>query len=120
MPTGDDLVGLGMPPSLASILGNQPSSLTCTGTAQGTAATILSKLIELVAASSQTGAILPSGAHIGSPFYVFCSSSTSAVVYCPSGHTLNGTANNSLTLAQNKSAYLVQYKKGFWTSNLTA
>lgn len=120
MPTETDLVGLGVAPQLAQSLGNQPNVVTCAGTAQGTATTILTKNSELSAASSQTGAIIPSTAHIGSPYFVFTSSSTSAVVYVPSGHYLNGTQNAGLTVAQNKGAILWQYKKNYWASVLTA
>lgn len=114
------LMGHGMPPQLADLLGGEPNVLTCTGTAQGTAATVKSKNTELSAASSQTGAILPSASNVNSEFFFFCSSSTSAVVYVPSGHYLNGSQNAGLTIAQNKGAIIWQYKKGYWASILTA
>jgi hypothetical protein len=116
MPTADDLTGLGMAPSLASELGNQPTSLTCTGTSQGTAATVKSKNVELNAQSSQTGAILPSGMKVGSPCYFAngTTSATSAVVYAPVGHYFNGTLNASTTIAQTGSLIAFQYKKGYW------
>lgn len=120
MPQGDDLVGLGMSPLLASTLGNDDQLLTCTGTSQATAALIKTTNVELSAASSQTGALLNVNLLIGSPVFAFCSSSTSAVIYPPNGGTLNGTLNGSFTLAQNKAAVLIQYKKGAWSSNLTA
>lgn len=53
MATSTDLTGLGVAPQLAELIGNQPSTLTCTGTSQTTAATILSKNVELSTASSQ-------------------------------------------------------------------
>ena len=120
MPTGDDLVGLGVPPQLAATLGNTPSSVTCAGTSQGAATAIRTHNSELVTDTSKTGAILPSDAKIGTPYFMFASASTSAVAYVPSGHYLNGSQNAGLTIAQNKGAILIQYKKNYWTSMLTA
>lgn len=114
-----ELVGTGMPPQLASLLGGDPSLLTCTGTSQATAAVVKSKNTELSAASSQTGAILQKGSLYNFHAF-FTSSSTSAVVYCPVGDTLNGSSNGSLSIAQNKGAVIWQYKKGAWASILTA
>lgn len=120
MPTGPDLVGLGVPGELAAVLGNTDSTVTCAGTAQATATSIKTHNAALSAASSQTGAILPSAAKIGTPYYFVCTSSTAAVVYVPVGQLLNGTTNGSFTLAQNKAGILWQYKLNNWTSILTA
>jgi hypothetical protein len=124
MPTGDDLIGLGMPSELARSLGNSPNALACTGTSSATAATIKTHLVELVPSSSNTGAIFQSSAKVGSPHYFFNAQSTSAVIYVPSGDTFNGTLNGTFTLAQNKSAIITKYKvsagAGYWASVLTA
>lgn len=120
MPTQTDLVGVGMPPLQAAVLGNQPQAVTCAGTTQATAAAIRTHNTELTAAASQTGAILPSGALIGTPYYTACVSSTAAVVYCPIGATLNGTLNNSLTITQNKAVTMWQSSLNQWRTNLTA
>lgn len=120
MPTGDDLVGLGVPPQLAEVLGNGPNALTTTGTSQATAATIKAHNTELTTAGSQTGAILPSAAKIGTLYYISNPTATSGVVYVPSGHYLNGSQNAGLTVAQNKGAILWQYKKTYWTSIINA
>lgn len=119
MPTGDDLIGSGMPPLLAAELGNQPSTLITAGTAQGTAAAVLTKNVTLTTAGSQTGAILPATAKIGTPYYFFNPTATSGVIYVPSGHYLNGSQNAGLTLAQNKGAILIQNSTGRWSSILT-
>lgn len=118
MATTQDLMGVGMPPALASYLGYNPTSLTCTGTSAGTAALITSKLVNLTAASSQTGAILSSGLSNGSRSYVACTSSTSAVLYPPTGATINGAS--SLTLAQNKTAEVIRFSTTVFFSILTA
>lgn len=124
MPTGTDLMGLGMASPLADALGNSPSQLACLGTGQTTAATIKSTNVELVPSSSNTGAIFQANALVGSPYFLFNAQSTSAVVYPPVSSYMNGTQNGSFTLAQNKAAILFQYKTAsgndYWWSNLTA
>lgn len=118
MPTADDLTGLGVPPSVASSIGNQPSNLTCTGTSQATAAPALTKNVVLNAQSSQTGAIPVATSAIGSQHYYANGtlSATSAVVYCPVGHTLNGVLNNSVTIAANGFSILFQSANKIWYS----
>ncbi len=120
MPTCDDLTGLGVAGQLAEALGNQPLALGTLGTSQTASATIRSTNIELIASSSQTGAILPASAKVGTPYYVFCSSSTAGIVYAPSGQYLNGAQNGSVTLAQNKSTILIQYKRNYWMCQAAA
>ncbi|HET9285692.1 MAG TPA: hypothetical protein VFR24_27385 [Candidatus Angelobacter sp.] len=120
MPQGDDLVGVGFSAQEADLLGNTANTLTCTGTSQATAATVKTKNTTLSAAASQTGAILNSSAHIGSPFYFNCTSSTAAVVYCPVGQTLNGNINDSKTVNQNTSLIIWQASKGKWVSVVSA
>jgi hypothetical protein len=116
MPTQDDLAGLGMPTPLATVLGNQPSNLTCTGTSQTTAATMLTRNLILNAQTSQTGAILQNNSKVGSPWWVANGtlSTTSAVVYAPVGNTLNGVLNNSVTIAQNGFVIIFQSALKTW------
>lgn len=121
MPRSDDLLGAGMPPLLGAMLGNDPQALTTTGTTQATAAAILSHLVTLTTASSQTGAILPSGAKVGTAYYVSNPTATAGIVYAPASTTLNGAASTTgLSLAQNKAAIFIQTAKGVWVSILTA
>lgn len=116
MPTlAEDLMGVGLPAAVAGRLGHQPASITCAGTAAGTATVMTSKMCQLSAASSQTGAMLPDTNGL---CIVNTLSSTSAVVYAPNSGTINGAA--SLTLAQNKTAFLQQFSAGVWFSALTA
>lgn len=117
MPTGDDLIGLGMPNMLAATLGNTPTTLVCTAASTQTgAAAILSHLVELTAASgSANSAIFPSGAKIGTPYFLTTTTATSAIAYVPVGHTLNATANGGVTVAQSKGAIVWQYKSKNWT-----
>ena len=120
MPQSTDLMGLGLPPQISAQLGNQAAVHTCTGTTNATAVLIKTHMPELVAASSQTGAIFNSAALVGSPYFVFCSSSTAAVVYPPVGKTMNGTTDLGVTVAQNKMCVFIQFAVGKWCSNLTA
>lgn len=113
-----DLIGLGMPPGLANLLGLQPSAVTCAGTSASDATTITTALSRLTAASSQTGAIIPASMPLGAIFVVNTESSTSAVVYPPSGATIN--AASSLTVAQNKTAIFFRYSATLIFSVLTA
>ena len=117
MPTGDDLIGVGVPNMVANIIGNTPSTLVCLGTSsQANSAPILSHLVELTAASgSANGAVLPSSAKIGTPYYFVTSTSTAAIVYVPSGHSLNGSSNGGITCAQWKGCIAWQYKSKNWT-----
>lgn len=118
-PTSDDLLGLGIAPNLAAEMGNDAVAVTCAGTAQSTATLIKQKNVTLTAASSQTGAILPSGAKVGSPFYLVCTSSTAAVIYAPVGHILVNTG--AATSSTNGTATLAQFKSGIvWKSSQTS
>ena len=76
MSTTADLMGLGMPAALGGRLGFTPATLVTTGTTAGTAAAIQTKLTILTTAGSQTGAILPSSASLGSIYVVTNPTST--------------------------------------------
>jgi hypothetical protein len=119
MAQATDIMGLGMAPQQASLLGHQVSALTATGSTQATAATMRSSLVEMTATGAD-GIILPTGASIGKEYYVFNSSASTGLVYVPVGDTLNTTLNGSVSVATHKGVMLVQYKKGFWMSILTA
>lgn len=97
MSTPEDLMGYGLPPFLAGELGNRPQSINGAGTTQATATAILSEghLVLVTGASSATGCILPSGAKIGTPYYVCSVGGTAAKIYAPVGGTLNGTASST-------------------------
>lgn len=114
MSTIADLMGLGMPAPLASRLGNTYAALTTTGTSSTTAASITQALTALTTASSQTGAILPSAASIGRPFYVTNLTATGGVVYPPSGSTFNTSASTSYSMAQYNTAIFIRLTSTSW------
>lgn len=99
-----NLMAFGMASQMAGLLGTTPTTLTCTGTSAGTAATIASRMVDLDAASSQTGAIFPATATLGYPgdmFFVSNNSGTTAVLYPPSGATITGASSVNLATAKN-------------------
>lgn len=120
MPTSDDLAGLGLPMELSAVLGYNPSNLTCTGTTQATAAAALGKNVTVNAQTSQTGAIIAASSKIGTPHYFSngTASTTTALIYAPVGHTLNGVASTTpYTLAQNAGVFLFQASLKNWFSS---
>lgn len=112
--TCDDLMGLGVPAQLSDLMGANPNALTCVGTAQATAAVIKSRNTELVTAGGQTAAVLPSTAKISQPFFVTTQSATTGLVFVPSGHSVNGSSNGSISIPQAKAAIIWQYKRNNW------
>src|SRR5258708_7125933 len=118
--TEDALTGVGVPAQLAVILGAQPAVVVAKGTSQTTAAVLTSRGAEITAASSQTGVIPDAASPIMTPFALTNSSATTAIVYVPVGHSLNGSSNGRVYLSQNKSIYFLQYKSKKLTYILTA
>lgn len=120
MSTVQDLMGLGMPPLLASRLGANVGALTCTGTSATTAATLSARITNLTAASSQTGAILPTGASLGTYMVVSNTSSTTAIVYPPTSAAFNLSSGTSISVAQYKTVIFYKYSETLWFTVLTA
>ena len=115
----DALTGLGMPAQLAFLIGDVPLTQAGAGTTQTGATLLRGCMVELTAASSQTAFVLQK---LGpnTPYFLFNSISTAAVVFCPSGATMNGSSNGSVSIAQNKGAIVWEYKKDAWCSIVTA
>lgn len=124
MPTSDSLTGLGMPPQLAASLGANPAKISGIGTTQTGAAVLISRNVELNSQSTATAFVPPSTAAINEPYFLINSQSTTALVYVPSGHTLSsvtsGGSNGHVSVAQNTSCIMWQYKPKFWAVNLSA
>ena len=118
MPQPQDLMGLGIPPELAGELGNLPQSVTAAGTTVGTATAFSQHLALVTAATSQTGVILPSGAKIGTPYYIIGVGTAAPVVYPPTSGTINaGSANAGLTLSgATATAILIRASSTAWYS----
>jgi hypothetical protein len=121
MSTSSDLMGLGMPGALADRLSNNVATVTAAGTSAGTATALTGNHTYVVAAaSSQTGVILSASLSVGTNVIVTCTSSTSAVVYPPSGASFNTSAASSLTLAQYKTALITKLSGTLFSVLLTA
>jgi hypothetical protein len=117
MPQANDLMGYGMPPSLAGELGNTPVALNGAGTTQTTATLITEKAVTVTGSSSATGVIFPAMAKIGTPYYITSIGSTAAKVWPPVGHTLNGSLNTGVTFsAQYASGIFMQISSKVWVS----
>jgi len=115
MPTREDLNGLGMPPGLASLLGNSPQAINGAGTTQATATAILTTLCSVTASGGATGAILPPDAKIGTPYFVTSVSGTAAKIWPPVGHSLNGSLNTGVTFsAATASGIFIQMSSKQW------
>lgn len=119
--SADTLMGLGLPAQLAQLLGGNPSQITCAGTTQGSGPIIKSTNTELVVVVSQTSCSLPvtpDNANVMVPYNVFnpAAGANAGLVFVPSGHTVNGSLNGSVSIPQNKSAIIWQYKPKFWAS----
>jgi hypothetical protein len=121
----DALTGLGMEPHLADLIGAQPNTQAGHGTTQNGATILLGQSNELTTTGGNTTFVFPTSPFateswdINVPIHCFCSSATTAVVYVPSGHKLNGTLNGSLSIAQNKAALFWQYSSKNWVSILS-
>jgi hypothetical protein len=125
MPLGtyDSLMGFGFPGEQAAILGaNTQLALQGVGTAQTGAAVLLSRSVELIPVTNQTAYIMPSTIGINEPVFLFnnAASAVTALVFCPSGGTMSGSSNGSISVAQDKGAIVWQYKKGFWCGIVSA
>jgi hypothetical protein len=118
-------MGVGMAGEAASLIGADPSRTVGKGTTQTGAAVIYTDNAELSASTGQTAFIFPGGNTINgaimNDWWITNQSATntSALIFVPVGHSLNGTANASLTLAQFKSCIMWQYKYKNWTYLLT-
>src|SRR6185437_11212591 len=111
--TTDALMGTGMAAQLAEHIGANYQLTAGKGTAQVGAATILSKNTELNPSAGNTTFILPPNAQVNETYKLVNEQATSAVVYVPVGHYLNGTQNGNVTIAQDGAELLWQYKPSY-------
>jgi hypothetical protein len=115
----DDLTGLGFSAQDSELLGAPVAKINGAGaTLQSAAAVILSRAAELNPAAVTTNSfVIPSTAKVMNPYFLTNQQGTNtAYVFVPSGHTLNGNANGSITIATGASAIIWQYKPKNWTN----
>ncbi len=116
-----DLVGIGMVPEQALRLGFTNTPKAGVGTAQSGAAAINTNLITATTASGQTAFVLPSSAELMVPYIVVNTSSTTALVFPPSGGAINAaSADASVSIAQNLARVFYRVSSTRWISFLTA
>jgi hypothetical protein len=109
MATVQDLSGLGMPPPLADKLGNTPTTQAGTGTTQTAGSVIQTAVTIGTTGASAYAFVLPTTNYLGRPHFFWNTSATSAVVYPPSGGTINGGSTNAgITIVQNTGGQFMQ------------
>jgi hypothetical protein len=109
-----DLVGTGVPSLTAATAGHNNVSLAAAGTTQG-GATLITGSVCQFSATGADGIVLPSAAPLAKSFYINCISG-GGFVYCPSGHTMNGTSNGSVSVASAASVIVWQFASKKWAS----
>lgn len=78
-------------------------AVTTVGTAQVGAAALTGAVNVLTTAAGQTAGVLPANASFGSPILVRVNTATAALIFPPTGGSINGgAANASFSVAQNK------------------
>lgn len=118
----DALTGFGMSAQMADLLGAQPYAAGAgVGTSQPTVVSIRSKSTEVTPTGGNTAYLLNTFG-ISEPIFIYNSaaSAVTALVFPPSGGTMLGSLNGSVSIAQNKGAWIWQYKKGFWAAVVSA
>ncbi len=111
----DDLTGFGFSAQQSELLGGVTIKITGVGTTQTGAAVVTSRGAELNPAGGASAFVFPTTVKLFQPYYLVNPQSTAALVFVPSGHTLNGTANASVSISQNATAIIWQYKPKNWT-----
>jgi hypothetical protein len=122
--SADLMAGTGISSQAAEYIGASAlTTVTTAGTTQGTATLIPPSVtnVSLTTAGSQTGAILSSSVPLERSVMVRNSTSTSGVVYPPSGGSFNsGSANAGFTVAQNESIIITRKTTTLWSVVSTA
>lgn len=119
-----DLGGLGLPMELANRIGYTAlTSLTGVGTAQvgGTAIPNFTNNVSTVTAGGATAFVLPATAELEVPYMVTNPSATTALVFPPSGGSINAAgANASVGIAQFLARVFIRKSTNVWVSFLAA
>lgn len=120
MALSTDLVGLGMPPEQAALVGaGAVQAVTAAGSAAGdaTALRVDQRVVNLTATGAD-GVIFPSSAPLNVPYLIMNASGSTGIVYPPTGGTINGAASISVPTA--KAAIFTRLSSTVWASVLSA
>lgn len=117
-----DLGGLGIPVEQAERLGwSELTTKVGTGTAQTGAVPITSSSTRLTTASGQTAAVLSATAPLNRGYLVNVTTSTTGLVFPPSGGNINGgTLNASVNVAQGQTRFFMRLNQTDWLSWITS
>lgn len=118
MPTPNNLMGSGLPSALAGQLGMTVATAAGVGTAQATATSIpRGSLILATTAGGATAFVLSSLIEINSGVRFYNMSSTTALVFPPSGGAIdNGSTDASVSIAQNRGRLFIRTGTLTWIS----
>ena len=108
--------------SLARFDNGGVDAVTTIGVAQVGAAALTGAVNLLTTAAGQTAAVLPANAAYGSPVIVRVGTATAALIFPPTGGSINGAAANaSFSVAQNKPTLFFCHPNGIdYTAVLSA
>lgn len=111
------LLGAGIPPLPAEVLGDTPAVVVATGTTQAAAQRLNTRCASINAQTSQTGVYIAPATAASLPFKLLYSpyflnystlSAANPVIYVGLGAYLNGTLNGAMTLTNGQSAIIWQ------------
>lgn len=112
---GSEMMGLGVAPALANLMGEAIAAVTAVGTAQVGAAALVPTINQVTTSAGQTAVVLPSTQPLATSIQVYVPSATTALVFPPSGGTINeGAANASFSVAQARLATFVRVSATKW------
>lgn len=116
-----NLIGVGIPGEAATRLGFTPSTKVGVGTAQTGAATITTNFTLTTTAGGATAFVLPAAIPGSGPILITNPSATTALVFPPSGGTINGgSLNASVSIAQNATRIFFVSASNTWISLIGA
>lgn len=102
MSTPSELMGLGLPHSLANRIGSEvQTAITAAGTNQATATTLSGGFVEIGTAAASTGVMLNGFSDVT---VIFNGGANTVAVFPPVGSFMNGTVNAGFNVTNAKTA----------------
>ena len=116
-----DLMGLGLSASLANLVGAAYATVTGVGTSQSGAAALTGTVNNVTTSAGQTATVLSSSWPLMVPISVYTNTATTALVFPPSGATINqGAADASVNVAQGKMTTFIRVSNLAWLAQVGA